>query len=69
MGVKQRERRRIVGIFKISGDTSHTSLTISTRLDQTPFPTEHGTEVEVELVEEPDEEPYLKVQPTGEDGR
>jgi hypothetical protein len=64
MGVKTRGRRRIVGTFQLSGDERQTVLTISTRLDDTPFPTERGTDVQVELVEEPDEEPYLKVQPT-----
>lgn len=55
--------RRSFGTFKITGHGYHRHLTITSDLDDYDFPREIGSEVRVELVDEPDRPNYLEVHP------
>jgi hypothetical protein len=68
MGTRsRRQRRRLIGGYKITKSGNRRVLTLSSKLEGTPFPTEFGTEVNVELVEKRDEDPHLEIWPTNDE--
>lgn len=58
-----RTSRRSFGSFTLSGGEDVVRLTITKDLDGYEFPNDRGEEVRVELVDEPEREPYLEIHP------
>lgn len=62
------ETRKIVGSYKIQGVDTNPRITISTDLDDEPFPNHLGQELKVELVipADEDEDSFLELHPKEE---
>ena len=63
---RERIRVRSFGTYRFHGSADQPVMSIARDLTREAFPSEVGEEVEVLLVEDPDDEPYVELRPSTE---